>query len=493
MKNFKRLAAVLLSVLLVMGIFAACEKGKTGNEEESTTAAPEVSAEDFKKSTFGIATALSIGMRFFDDDSYLDNPSVLWNTIGWYLCYQAENGGNDYLTRTQVNALQHALRPGKELLPAPEMWITGGSLVVEEADGETRYSFPDFPEDYKTITEALKPGLSVIDNTYVKVILTDELNADNENGGIEEYVFGFKKDPSEGSEFPFVLTEMELPEVQTAIEPEQPNFDIDMLYEQNRVSNLVDIYKTIRISSKSQGEEISTVNYFFMNGKIAMTCRYMDYTGEYVYSGRYDDRYFTRENIPGTDDYYLSTSDYFSIYEENQGLDTGLDPDEPVYYGEDYEIAYNIEFGNIENLVEEKGDIYSFDIVSTYGIDDEAFTSSVHYRVDKGSLALKEIIYNEGTEDESVTTFHYGDEIDTYALLNSWERDLRTVTIVAVLHNDSGDEIQITRKYEVPDNMSIVPYCPHETALWADKNFTKPYVYNNYLDDYTFYVTDAMG
>ncbi len=494
MKTLKKLTAVLLSVLLVAGLFASCGGKKPADEEESTTSAPALSAEDFKKSTFGIATALSIGMRFFDDDSYIDNPSVLWNTIGWYLCYQAENGGNDYLTRTQVNALQHALRPGEELLPAPEMWVKGGSLVVEEVDGETRYSFPAFPEDYKTITDALKPELSVIDGTYVKVILTDELNADNENGGIEEYVFGFKKDPSEGSEFPFVLTEMELPEVQTAIEPEQPDFDIDMLYEQNRVSNLVDIYKTIRMSTKYHGEEVSTSNYFFMDGKVAMTSRYQSYTGEYMYSGRYDDIFFTRETFPDSDETYLSTSDYFSIYEENEITpDDGRDPDEMVYYGADYEIAYNIEFGQIENLVEERGGIYSFDIVSTYGIDDDAFTSSVHYRIDKGSLALKEIIYEGGTEEETVITFTYGEEIDTYNLLDSWDAGLRTVTIVAVLHNDNGDEIQITRKYEVPENMEIVPYCPRGTAIWADRGFTKPYTYRNNLGDYTFYVTDAMG
>ena len=134
MKNAKRILSVIICVILSLGIFAAC--GKNGNDiDESTTAAPDTTAikqvNDFEEATFDISRALAMGMRFFDDPSYLDNASVMWNTLGWYCCRQNSTGGNEYLTRTQIDAIQHALRPGASAIAAPENWIKGGSLEVK--------------------------------------------------------------------------------------------------------------------------------------------------------------------------------------------------------------------------------------------------------------------------------------------------------------------------------------------------------------------------
>ena len=139
MKNAKRILSVIICVILSLGIFAAC--GKNGNDiDKSITAAPETTAikqvNDFEEANFDISRALAMGMRFFDDPTYLDNASVMWNTLGWYCCRQKSTGGNEYLTRTQIDAIQHALRPGASAIAAPENWIKGGSLEVKEADGE---------------------------------------------------------------------------------------------------------------------------------------------------------------------------------------------------------------------------------------------------------------------------------------------------------------------------------------------------------------------
>ncbi|MBR5113616.1 MAG: hypothetical protein IK097_09375 [Clostridia bacterium] len=481
MKNLKRILSVMICVLLALSVFTACGK-KPETPEESTTAAPETTAipqvSDFEEATFGISTALAMGMRFFDDASYLDNASVLWNTLGWYCCRQESKGGNGYLTRTQVDALQHALRPGKAAISAPDNWIKGGSLEIKEIEGETRYFFKDFDDIYEEMEKSLKPELSVIDGSYVKVVFTNE---ENEK---ETYVFGFEKDEAIGGEFPYILKNMELPPVQTAKENEA-DFTVQELIDANSLTNLLDIYKTIKVHCYFDGKEFSVNNYFKKNGEICMASRNDDVDLPYgaSYYGFYGDREFSlchfEDNPEKT---YLSSTEFISLY-----------PEYSEGYSIDTRISQNIDYGYIANVVD-KGETYTFDMYYDYSYTEEdGDMIPVKFEVDKGTLALKKIVWSEGTEYENTNVYEYGVEVDDYGMFDSFDRPFRKVTVVAELHDENLEEINFSRTYEVPDNMELYPVCYKMTNLYFNKNWTNEYKYSENLGDYTIYVTDVMG
>ena len=481
MKNTKRVISLILCLLFALSAFTAC--GKTSEtSEESTTAAPDTTAipqvRDFEEATFGISTALAMGMRFFDDPSYLDNASVLWNTLGWFCCRQESKGGKDYLTRTQVNALQHALRPGAAAISAPENWIKGGSLEIKEVDGETRYIFPGFADNYKEIENTLKPELSVIDGTYVKVVFTNE---DNEK---ETYVFGFEKDEAIGGEFPYVLKNMELPPVQTAVETEA-NFTVQDLIDANSLSHLLDLYKTIQVHCYFNGEEFSVNNYFMKNGEMCMASRNDDADLPYgaSYYGFYGGREFSlchfEDNPKKT---YLTSTEFISLY-----------PDSVDEYGIDTRISQAIDYGSISNVVD-TGETYTFDMIYDYSYtEDDEDIIPVKFEIDKGSLALRKITWMQGTEYENSNVYQYGVKVDDYGLFDSFDRPFRKVRVVAELHDENMEVINFSKTYEVPDNMELYPVCYKMTNLYFNKNWTGEYKYSDDLGDYTIYVTDVMG
>lgn len=481
MKNFKRVLSALLCIVISVCVFSACGK-KTDSPEDSTTAAPETTVikqvSDFEEATFGISTALSMGMRFFDDSSYLDNASVLWNTLGWYCCRQESEGGKDYLTRTQVDALQHALRPGAAAISAPDNWVKGGSLEIKEVDGETRYAFPGFIDNYKDFEKNLKPELSVIDGTYVKVVITNE---DKEK---ETYVFGFEKDEAIGGEFPYVLKSMELPPVQTAVENDA-DFTAQDLIEANSLSNLLNIYKTVQVHCFYAGKEFAVNNYFMKNGEMCMASRNEDedMPGGASYYGFFGNREFSlchfEDNPEKT---YLSSSEFISLYPESY--------DE---YGIDTRISQAIDYGSISNVVD-TGKTYTFDMVYDYSYtEDDEDVIPVKFEVDKGTLALKKIVWMQGTEYENSNEYYYGVKVDDYGMFDGFDRPFRKVKVVAELHDENMEIINFSKTYEVPDNMELYPVCYKMTNLYFNKNWTDEYKYSDKLGDYTIYVTDVMG
>lgn len=481
MKNAKRILSVIICVILSLGIFAAC--GKNGNDiDESTTAAPDTTAikqvNNFEEATFDISRALAMGMRFFDDPSYLDNASVMWNTLGWYCCRQNSTGGNEYLTRTQIDAIQHALRPSASAIAAPENWIKGGSLDVKEADGETRYFFPGFADNYKEMETALKPEISVIDSTYVKVVFT------NEEKEKETYKFEFEKDDAIGGEFPYVLKSMELPPVQTAIENEA-DFTVQELKDANSLSNLLNIYKTVQVRCSYAGKEFAVNNYFKKNGELCMASRNEDEDLPYgaSYYGSYGSREFSlchfEDNPEKT---YLSSTEFISLYPESY--------DE---YGIDSRISQAIDYGSISNVVD-TGETYTFDMYYDYSYSEgEEEIIPVKFVVDKGTLALKKIVWMQGTEYENSNEYFYGVKVDDYGMFDGFDRPLRKVKVVAELHDENMEVINFSKTYEVPDNMELYPVSYKMTNLYFNKNWTGEYKYSENLGDYTVYVTDVMG
>ena len=468
MKKLSRMISLLLCALLAVSAFTAC-----GRQDGGETPEPE-KADNFEQEAFAVANALSIGLRFFEDETVLENSSVMWNTLGWYCSYKSLNGGEDYLTRTQVNALQRVLRPGASIISPPENWVKYGSLVVEEKDGQTLYYFPGFADDFKSITETLKPELSVVDSTYVKVVLT------NEEGEPEEYVFGFEKIEDSTSDFPYALSYVELPEVQTAIEP-AADFTLLDVREANKLSNLLSIYGTVKCRRFFADEEYAASDYFYKNGEICELSRDFD-AEDLGFFGCYGDRdFYLRYYEDGSEGTHLCSNQIIS-----------LNPDEVGEIDPDLFVSQYIEYGTLGNI-QDNGETYTFELYVESGFN-EYDDAPIYYEIDKGTLALKKITMYKGESFESRIEFNYGKEFEDYGLFDGWDSPLRTVRVTAIYHDEKGEEISFTQSFEVPKNMELYPIAPYSlTELYFNRELTEPYVYSDSLGDYTVYITDAMG
>ena len=470
--KIKRALSLILCAVLILGVLSACGNKPAEKPEETSLSDSVERPDSFEDAVFGISTALALGMRFFDDPSYLDSASVLWNTIGWFSCWREANGEDGGLTTTQVYALQHALRASGEYVPIPDNWV-GSSVTTEDKGGEIVWSFPGFTQNYKEMTEALKPSLTALDGNKVKVVLT------NEEGENEEYVFTFEKDEAVGGEFPYVLKEMSLPEVQGATESEA-NFDYEMLREANTLENLLNIYGSVKEEYYFNGEKNYEKYFFRKNGEIACVAKFTQ-GGTGSLDGVYGSRDFTlMGGMPGEPGAYLCSYEYLD-------LDSGS---ESFSYFFNYTISEMIVYGAVTDL-EEKDGTYTFYMGRS---EEEYYEENLVpiYTVDKGTLAIKEIVADMD-DDSSRTVFTYGEEPVDYGVLDGWDRPLRKVTVVAELHDDNFNTVNLTRTYEVPDNMELLPYYYKPLNMYFNPGYTETYEYSNDLGDYTIYVTDAMG
>lgn len=482
MKTAYRLIALLLCAVLALTAFAGCGGEDTRaltDPAEGTSAADAAGGKrSFEDDTFAPATALALGMRFFDDPAYLESASVVWNILGWYCVGQEEDGGREYLTERQVRGLQHLLRPGSSAIPAPENWIAGGSLEIEEEDGEARYYFPGFHADYKQMIAALQPAVTAgtAENgvTPVTVVLTAE------DGGKETYVFRFRRDARASDAFPYVLDGMTLPPVQGAQAP-GANFTLAQVVQANKMGNLLSVYSSVESKAVFGGEDGALTTYFKKNDVVCSVTAY-EYDGVPGQSGFYGDLWFTA--VPDADQRAVHLESYYYIGDERP---------EDMGAGLEYELAGMIEYGDISNLTEQ-GDTYEFDVTPDYGyIDAEEPPVPVHYAVDKGTLALRSVVIDGGTEYETRYTFRYNVTVDTRGLFDGWDQPLRTVTFVLELHDADGRLIKETKAVQVPRNLELLPELDREIAYYNNPDYTGEYQYPGYGGDYTLYVTDAMG
>lgn len=107
------------------------------------------------------------------------------------------------------------------------------------------------------------------------------------------------------------------------------------------------------------------------------------------------------------------------------------------------------------------------------------------YTVDSETLVLKTIErMNDNDESLSITTFHYGEEVELPERITAWQGELRTVTLHFL------DEAA-TESYQIPANweFSVDDYCPW-SAAYLDEACTLPYEYPGDGTDYTIYVRE---
>lgn len=109
------------------------------------------------------------------------------------------------------------------------------------------------------------------------------------------------------------------------------------------------------------------------------------------------------------------------------------------------------------------------------------------YTVDSETLVLKTIErMNDNDESLSITTFHYGEEVELPERITAWQGALRTVTL-QFLDEDATEIYQIPANWE----FNVDDYCPW-SAAYLDEACTQPYEYPGDGTDFTVYVRSEV-
>lgn len=109
------------------------------------------------------------------------------------------------------------------------------------------------------------------------------------------------------------------------------------------------------------------------------------------------------------------------------------------------------------------------------------------YTVDSETLVLKTIErMNDNDESLSITTFHYGEEVELPERITAWQGALRTVTL-QFLDEDATEIYQIPANWE----FNVDDYCPW-SAAYLDEACTQPYEYPGDGTDFTVYVRNEV-
>ena len=107
------------------------------------------------------------------------------------------------------------------------------------------------------------------------------------------------------------------------------------------------------------------------------------------------------------------------------------------------------------------------------------------YTVDSETLVLKTIErMNDNDESLSITTFHYGEEVELPERITAWQGALRTVTL-QFLDEDATEIYQIPANWE----FNVDDYCPW-SAAYLDEACTQPYEYYQIPANWEFNVDD---
>jgi len=112
--------------------------------------------------------------------------------------------------------------------------------------------------------------------------------------------------------------------------------------------------------------------------------------------------------------------------------------------------------------------------------------------LDRNTLDIKRVEYSLGDGEDVVVEYIYGEFVEGAELFDTWNGQKKNITIVAEMY-DGDTAIKTEKIFEMAADWELVPESWEEIALYGNEDYTQEYQYPGYGEDYTVYVTNAMG
>lgn len=424
----KKIAGLIIMTAVIISCFTGCG-GKTAEFDDLENLA--------------ISAALSYRTLVWNGSMDTDTPEFAWNTAGWYAAYKAnlEFADEAELSEDQLKDIQNVILTGEAVMTPPD----DINAEAETRDGKTYWKFTEINDDFHSYLGVISEVNceKAQNNSYV-VTIRDHLRFDV----VEETVFniGFKEENDS-----YILSEFSRNELIDL------DFTPELLYDANRLSNLLSIYETL----------IVTEDYASGYG----TDTYLVKTDE-GYALWVDD---------GSSGYYDNLSFYVS---ESGGAAVSAIPMDGSPDWLDEHIP-----NQFVPIDEQFFRLTCTDSEEIFYVDYES--SSAVFTIDRGTLALKSIeSFDENDESYCKITMRYGEKFNTPDSVASWKKPLRKVTL-NLLKSDGKTESEVL---SVPNDweIDVEEYYMSGTA-YLDKECKTPYKYPGNGSDYSVWIKDGAN
>ena len=409
--------------------------------------------------------AFGITMAYWQegiDSSYTTiGDSVYWESLGWYAAKLSKTAGRELISVSEAEDFLDSVGYRGEI-NLPQSWVE--YEIVKTIHGAGGSVFYDFKRS-KALYEArigIDADVEVKPERTDSVIVVITLHAP-EKDKLLYYRVSFSPNENRSSQFPYRVTGMELFTPNPEID-EKLGFSWDLLLEKNRLSNILDHYPCVVISTPIISA-YSCTSLFRHNGKyVWVSENYGNLCGQYDRFS-FDYRYYP----DGKDRACVSSYDSAPVFDESEF--------------ENYMITY------LDNV----------DCVDACGVEDDwiwldystGWGSTERYVFERDTLILREIqSVNEGKDPLPIYAFDCTQNAPDYDFLNGWNGDLRTVTAIWEDRNRlSGDYEYRTETISLPMDWEYLPYVVQcgDYAAFLDPRYNVPYVYPGDAMNYTVF------
>ncbi|MBP5168316.1 MAG: hypothetical protein ILP14_03845 [Oscillospiraceae bacterium] len=415
--------------------------------------------------------AFSIAVAYWQegiDSSYTTiGEKVYWEAVGWYAAKQSRTSGRELISSSEVEEFLDSVGYKGEM-NIPQLWEEYG--IVKTVHGAGGFVFYDFTRN-KAIFEArigidaeveVKPENH---NSTLVMITIHTPTADK----LMCYRVAFSPNENRNSRFRYCVTYVE-PFIPKPIIDEKLGFTWEQLLEKNKLSNILDRYPCVVISTPFISS-YSCTSLFRHNGKyVWVSDNYGNLYGEY---DRFSFDY--RPYSDGKDRACIGSFDSTPAFEES------------VF--ENYIVNY----------------LDGIDYVEAYGMDDNriwldyatGYGTTERYVIERDTLILCEIqAVPEGEDAWAMYEFNYTQDIPDYDFLNGWNGNLRTVTAVwEDVDRINGGYSYRTETLYLPMNWEYLPYIVQsgDYTAYLNPRYSGTYVYPGDNMDYTVFFKAEEG
>ncbi len=409
--------------------------------------------------------AFGISMAYWQegiDSSYTSIAEpVYWQAIGWYAAKLFKTAGRELISRSEVEDFLDSVGYKGEM-NLPQSWEEYEVVkTIRGAGGSFLYDFKRNKALYESRI-GVDAEVEVKPENPESVIAVITLHAPDRDK-LLYYRVSFNPNENRSSRFPYRVSNVEpftpYPEID-----EKLGFTWEDLLEKNRLSNILDHYPCVVISTPMISS-YSCTSLFRCNGKFVwVSDNYGNLYGK-IDRFSFDYRYYPDGKDRACVSFYVSTPTFDEFEFENYVTDYLDNLDRVSGSGTD-------------------GDRIWLDYETGWG-------SMERYVFERDTLILREILSVKGGKDPwPIYEFDCTQNIPDYDFLRGWDGNLRTVTAIWEDRDRiSGGFEYRTETISLPMDWEYLPYGVQsgDYSAYLDPRYSEPYAYPGDNVNYTVF------
>ena len=433
------------------------------------------------------AAAAALTLNGADSYDYLHTEEGMWEAVAWYTVFK----GYDYITLYEVRGVQEAMWPNGTFFSAPQYMIDSGDIIAVNRGGNIgmSYEFPVHKMLYgnKKLDVGYRASVQYdFDTRYAVKAFVEEKFGDYRN--VNEFTIYVKPWNVKASHVvkryraAYTVRNADLPKPAM-------QYTAEDIQEANAAAKLLKKYETLKVTNSSDFNPDMTYisSYYSQDGAPAfMTIEKSASEGVTSVYGYYRGfSYYTEDGRTvahsGLEEEFAYENDMYIEYFYGDPILLDMDANlmtvgflDASIYGVQYDIY------KLNKDLEVISHTWKY-FEAEYDYDDDGY---LIYPEDDSRIEYSE--YN------GKTTYNYGARVDDSSVRAAWTAGVKTVTVNIETFENGERHVDIY-KVRVPKTWEYLPYEYYQYNCWMNEGYTREYSYPGDGENYTLYLTEAMG